>query len=105
MDHIVVIITTPNSIEARKIAKKLVEEKLAACCNIIDRVNSIYFWQGKIEDETEALMMVKTRKELFDKLAKRVKELHKYTVPEIIALPILAGWGDYLKWIDETVEK
>jgi periplasmic divalent cation tolerance protein len=102
-EHIVVLITTPNVIEARKISKTLVEEKLAACCNIVQKVNSIYFWKGNIEDDSESLIIIKTKKEAFQQLVKRVKELHKYTVPEIIALPIIDGSESYLQWIDETV--
>jgi periplasmic divalent cation tolerance protein len=103
-DYIVVLITTPNINEARKIAKTLVQEKLAACCNIIEKVNSIYFWKGNIEDDTESLVIVKSKKDVFDTLSKRVRELHRYTVPEIIALPIIAGSESYLEWMDETIE-
>ncbi len=103
-DYVVVFITTPNVIEARKISKTLVEEKLAACCNIVERVNSIYFWQGNIEDDFESLIIIKTKKDVFPELVRRVKELHKYTVPEIIALPIIEGSDSYLNWIDETVK-
>ncbi|CUS92897.1 divalent cation tolerance protein [Candidatus Kryptobacter tengchongensis] len=104
-DYIVVLITTPNVIEARKISKTLVEEKLAACCNVIEKVNSIYFWQNNIEDDFESLIIIKTRKDVFPELVKRVKELHKYTVPEIIAIPIIEGSDSYLNWIDETVKQ
>ncbi len=76
MDEIVVFITASNEDEAAKIAKALVEAKLAGCVNIIKNIRSIYSWQGKIEDETEVLMIVKTRKPLFDALIKKVKELH-----------------------------
>ncbi len=103
-DYVVIFITTPNVIEARKISKTLVEEKLAACCNIVEKVNSIYFWQGNIEDDFESLIIIKTKKNIFPELVKRVKELHKYTVPEIIALPIIEGSDSYLNWIDETVK-
>lgn len=104
-NYIVVFITTPNVIEARKISKTLIEEKLAACCNIIEKVNSIYFWQNKIEDDFESLIVIKTKKEVFPELVKRVKEMHKYTVPEIIALPIIDGSESYLNWINETVKQ
>ncbi len=102
MTNIVVFITAPNEEEAAKIAKALVEERLAACVNIIKGVRSIYSWQGKIEDETETLMVVKTQKALFKRLAKRVKGLHSYTVPEVISVPITDGSKDYLKWLDEV---
>ena len=101
MEFIVVYITAPNEAEAAKIAKTLVNEKLAACVNIVKSIRSIYSWQGKIEDDSEVLMIVKTRKELFGRLKDRVKELHNYTVPEIIALPIIEGSEDYLNWVKE----
>lgn len=102
MDEIVVFITTSNEDEAAKIARALVEARLAGCVNIIKDIRSIYSWQGKIEDEPEVLMIVKTQKALFDNLSKKVKELHSYTVPEIIALPIVEGSEDYLKWLREV---
>jgi len=98
-DEIVVFITASNEDEAAKIAKALVESKLAACVNIVRNIRSIYLWQGKIQDEPEVLMIVKTQKKLFSALSARVKELHSYTVPEIIALPIVEGSEDYLKWL------
>jgi periplasmic divalent cation tolerance protein len=102
MDEIVVFITASNEDEAARIAKALVEAKLAGCVNIIKNIRSIYSWQGKVEDETEVLMIVKTQKSLFDSLMKKVKELHSYTVPEIIAMPIVKGSEDYLKWLREV---
>jgi periplasmic divalent cation tolerance protein len=102
MDEIVVFITASDEDEAAKIAKALVANRLAGCVNIIKDIRSIYSWQGKIEDEKEVLMIVKTQKTLFDTLMKKVKELHSYTVPEIIALPIIAGSEDYLKWLKEV---
>ncbi len=104
-DYVIVIVTTPNVIEARKISKILVEEKLAACCNIVEKVNSIYFWQNNVVDDFESLIIIKTRKDLFHELEARVKELHKYTVPEIIAIPIIAGSNSYLDWINDTVKQ
>ena len=102
MGNIIVFITAPTEEEAAKIAKALVEEKLAACVNIIKGIRSIYRWQGKIEDDPEVLMVVKTREDLFEKLADRVKELHSYEVPEVIAMPITKGSEAYLKWIGEV---
>ncbi|HHW20574.1 MAG TPA: divalent-cation tolerance protein CutA [Thermodesulfovibrio thiophilus] len=102
MDYIVVFITTPSEDEAAKIAKTLVEEKLAGCVNIVKNVRSIYSWQGNIEDETEVLMIVKTRNELFEELANRVNSIHSYTVPEIIGMKITKGSESYLKWLEEV---
>lgn len=102
MENIVVFMTASNEDEASKIAKALVEGRLAGCVNIIRNIRSIYAWQGKIEDETEVLMVAKTQRNLFDKLSRRVKELHSYTVPEIIAMPVIEGSEDYLKWLNEV---
>lgn len=101
-DAIVVYVTAPNEDEAVKIAGVLISEKLAGCVNIVKGIRSIYSWQGKIEDEPEALMIVKTSSHLFEALQKKVKELHTYTVPEIIALPVIAGSEDYLSWLKDV---
>jgi periplasmic divalent cation tolerance protein len=100
--EVVVLITTPTIIEARAIGKKLVKEKLAACANIIPRIESVFFWQGRIRQEREILIVVKTQRAVFGRLVKRVKSLHSYTVPEIIALSITRGSKDYLRWIRES---
>lgn len=102
MEAIVVYITAPNEDDAAKIARSLVEERFVACVNIVRGVRSIYAWQGTIEDDAEVLMICKTRKELFDALQARVKTLHSYTVPEIIAIPVIAGSADYLGWIHDV---
>lgn len=100
-DYIVVFITVPKEEEAVNIAKILVDTKRAACVNMLKNIRSVYRWEGKIEDDTEFLMIAKTRKELFESLKEKVKELHSYSVPEIIALPIVAGSEDYLAWLKE----
>lgn len=104
MEHkgIVVYITAPNEDEAARMAKALVEARLAGCVNIIRNIRSIYSWQGRIEDEPEVLMVVKTQKSLFEELSKKVRELHSYSVPEIIALPIVEGSQDYIRWLKEV---
>lgn len=102
MDYMFVLITAPDEDEAVKIGKTLVEEKLAGCVNIIKGIRSIYFWQGKVEDEPEVLMIVKTKTDLFDELEKRVKSLHSYTVPEIIGIKIDKGSEGYLNWLTEV---
>lgn len=104
MDYVIVFITAPGEDEAVKIGRTLVEEKLAGCVNIIKGVRSIYSWQGRIEDEKEVLMIVKTKKELFDELEKTVKLLHSYTVPEITGIKINKGSEDYLKWLNEVTK-
>jgi len=98
---IVVFITTPVN-ESGKIARILVDERLAACVNIISEIRSIYRWQGKIEDESESLLIVKTTPERMNDLKSRVLELHPYDVPEIIALPVADGLQKYLNWISAS---
>lgn len=100
--HIVVLITVSSPEEGEKIAKALVEKRVAACVNIIPGIRSIYRWQGKICDDRELLLMAKTTGALFERVEKEVKSLHSYKVPEIIALPIIKGSDDYLSWIDEN---
>ena len=100
--NIVVYITASSEDEASKIGRALVEGRLAGCVNIIKNIRSIYSWQGKIEDESEVLMVVKTQSSLCDNLYKKVKELHSYTVPEIIAMPVVTGSEDYLNWLNEV---
>ncbi len=103
-EYITVFITAPNEEEAAKISRTIVGEKLAACVNIIRSVRSIYRWQGRVEDESEVLMVVKTKRTLFDRLQKRVKELHSYAVPEIIGLPVIEGSKQYLEWLGQETD-
>lgn len=100
--NVVIFVTTANKKEAKKIASSLVKEKLAACVNIMENVHSLFWWQGRVDEAYEALLIVKTRKALLSKLIKKVKSLHSYEVPEIIALPIIAGNKEYLRWINES---
>ena len=102
-DHIVVLIMTSSASEAQAIGRALVEGRLAACVNVTSGLRSLFRWQGKIEEQEEALMVVKSRSELLPSIIEAVKRLHSYTVPEVIALPIVAGSSDYLAWIDESV--
>ncbi len=104
-EGIVVLITASSADEAAKIAAALVNEHLAACVNIVPEVNSVFFWEGKARDAREALLICKSRLPIIEKLIKRVKELHSYTVPEIIALPMVAGLQEYLAWVKETVKE
>jgi periplasmic divalent cation tolerance protein len=96
---VVAFVTVGRREEAERIADTLVEERLAACCNLLSGLRSVYHWQGEICRDDETLMIIKTRKELFERLRARVKELHSYAVPEIVALPIVAGHAPYLDWI------
>ncbi len=103
-NNIVIYITTASISEAKKIGHTLVEEKLVACSNIISPIQSIYSWQGKICNDKEALMVLKTRKKLFKQIVNRVEELHSYDVPEIIAMPIIEGSRKYLSWINKETK-
>ena len=100
--YYVVLITAPAD-KGEEIANFIVENKLGACVNVVKEVSSIYWWKGKIERDKESLLVIKTSAEKFKELLKKVKEIHPYTVPEIIALPIVAGNIDYLNWIDESL--
>jgi periplasmic divalent cation tolerance protein len=99
---VVIMITAPSVDEAQKIANALVGEHLVACVNIVSSIQSIFFWQEKVCDEKEALLICKTDASLFEKITKRVKDLHSYTVPEVIAIPIITGSSEYLRWVQET---
>ncbi len=94
-----VYITTSSADEARRIGRKLVEDRLAACVNILESMHSIYWWEGQVQDGQEAVLIAKTTQPLVPALTERVKALHSYSVPCVVALPIVAGNGEYLDWI------
>ncbi len=100
--YLIVYMTAPNADEAAAIAKTVVGEQLAACCNIIPGVRSIYTWKGEVCDDAEVLCLLKTTSTLFDELKERLVGLHPYDVPEVVGVPIEAGHADYLDWIDEV---
>jgi periplasmic divalent cation tolerance protein len=105
-DKLVVLVTCANRREAKRIARALVEEKLAACVNIHEaRVLSVYRWKGKMEQTREVLLVIKTSQAVFSRLERRVKQLHSYETPEIVGLPIVAGSRAYLDWIDESIAR
>ncbi len=105
-EFIVVFVTCGSEEEALKIAHSLVEGRLAACANLVSPVRSIYRWEGKIWDEKEWILIIKTQKERFEELERKVKSLHSYSVPEIISLPIVEGSSSYLNWLlEETTKK
>jgi periplasmic divalent cation tolerance protein len=97
---IIVLVTTKKSEEAQKIAEMLVEQRQAACVNIIPEVNSYFRWQNKLETTQESLLIIKTKESLLPEVIKSVKKIHSYLVPEIITLPIVGGSQDYLDWLD-----
>ncbi|HNV24276.1 MAG TPA: divalent-cation tolerance protein CutA [Candidatus Omnitrophota bacterium] len=103
--YCVVLVTAKDKKEATMIATGILEEKLAACVNIVDNLYSLFWWEGKIDDAQEALLVIKTKEELFELLVQRIKFLHSYQVPEIIALPIIKGEAEYLNWIKSVVGK
>jgi periplasmic divalent cation tolerance protein len=100
IDKIIVFITTGSEEEAHRIAESLVKGKKAACVNIVPRVDSLFWWEDKLDSARESLLLVKTKASLFPEIVELVKRTHSYEVPEIIALPIIAGSEDYLKWLD-----
>jgi periplasmic divalent cation tolerance protein len=100
---IVIFITTSSIQEAQKIAEHLVAVHLVACVNIIESVQSVFWWENKVDRANESLVIVKTMKKNFKKIVKAVKSFHSYSVPEIIALPIIDGNPDYMKWIKDSV--
>jgi len=104
VDAIMVLVTCGSEEEAVKIAHSLVEERLAACVNITSPVRSIYRWEGKIWDEREWILIIKTQKRRFEELENKLKSLHSYSVPEVIALPIVKGSASYLKWLKEMTD-
>jgi len=104
-DYIIVFITASNQREAKQIAQHLVEEKLAACVNVIPGITSIYRWKGKIERSQESLLVVKTKNSLWPDLVRQVRKEHSYNTPEIIALPIVKGWKPYLDWLDISIRQ
>jgi periplasmic divalent cation tolerance protein len=103
-DPILVWVTCGSEEEALKIAKALVEEHLGACVNLVSPIRSIYRWEGEVWDEKEWLLIIKTQKQRFEELERKVKALHSYSVPEIISLPITEGSSAYLNWIKENTE-
>jgi periplasmic divalent cation tolerance protein len=99
-DALIVLVTAPSPEKAAEIARALVGERLAACGNVVPAIRSIYRWEGKVHDDAEALLVLKTTRGRFEALRDRVLALHPYDVPEVVALPVEAGSAAYLDWID-----
>jgi periplasmic divalent cation tolerance protein len=102
--YIFVLSTVPDKKKGREIARALVEARLAACVTVSADAQSYYWWEGKISEDRESMLFMKTKEALYEKLEARLKELHPYTVPEIIALPIVKGSEKYLRWLEEETE-
>ncbi len=99
MKNCVIYCTVPNEFNANLIATTLVEDNLAACVNILPSVTSVYKWEGIVQNDNELLLIIKTQEDKFSEIENKIKELHEYSVPEIIALPIIKGNDDYQNWI------
>lgn len=102
--HSVVLVTAPNADKAAEIGRTVVAEGLAACANLVPGVRSIYRWEGKLQDAQEILLVIKTRRELFEALRDRVVQLHPYEVPEVIELELTRGHAPYLEWIVQNTQ-
>lgn len=102
-DKIVVLSTCDNADKASEIAKHLVEKHLAACVNILPGARSIFRWKGKVEDTEELVLMIKTRRDVLPSLLPELQNIHPYTTPEIIALPVVDGAEAYLHWVDREL--
>jgi periplasmic divalent cation tolerance protein len=102
---IVVFCTVSSPIEGKRLALALLEAKLAACVSLVPQVSSHYWWKGKIESGREVLLVIKTQRRLFRALSKRLHALHSYTVPEVLALPVLLGGKRYLDWLAGSVRR
>ena len=104
-DKIVILCTCSSEEEAERIARALVEARVAACANIVPRVRSIYRWQGAVEEAAECLLIIKSSRALFPALRAALEQAHSYEVPEIVALPIVEGAPKYLHWLDESLDQ
>jgi periplasmic divalent cation tolerance protein len=102
-DKIVVLSTCGSAEEAARIARTLVEKKLAACVNVMPAVRSVYRWKGAVEDQEETLLVIKSSRGLFDQLRTEIEKLHSYEVPEVIAVPIVEGAEGYLEWLERAL--
>lgn len=104
MSYVMLYVTASDRIEAERIAKTLVEERLIACANLHEGMMSFYWWEGRVQSESEASFLAKTKKNLVSRITKRIKELHSYSCPCVVAIPIQGGNQEFLDWIEsETV--
>jgi len=102
-DKVVVFVTCGSAAEGRKIAQALVKQRLAACVNISSPIRSIYRWEGKLADDREVMLVIKTARPLFDRVRRLVEKLHSYQVPEVVCLPIIDAAPNYLNWLTSAV--
>jgi periplasmic divalent cation tolerance protein len=104
-DKVIVLVTAGSLRESKKIARQLVSSRLAACVNISSPVQSLYRWQGKVANDREFLLIIKTSRHRFEEVRSCVAKIHSYTTPEIISLPIIDGSLDYLQWIESSITR
>jgi len=104
-ENVVIFITTGTDEEAHKVAEALLKNRDAACVNIVPRINSLFWWQDRLDSAQESLLIVKSKASLLSEIVRLVKEVHSYDVPEVIALPIIGGNPDYLEWISKEVKQ
>lgn len=103
-DKIVVLCTCESEEQAERVARHLIDRRLAACVNILTRVRSIYRWKDKVEDAAEFVLLIKSRRDKFADLSAELKRMHSYEIPEVIALPVVDGSEEYLAWLDREIE-
>lgn len=103
-EYLVVLVTVPDRETGLRMGRMLVERRVAACVNIVDGVRSIYMWEGRVEEDNESLMIIKTSRSRFSELRDLIRSMHPYKVPEVIALPIVDGLAEYLNWIGSVVK-
>ena len=103
-DKVIVLSTCPSREEAKRIARGLVEERLAACVNVVDGVLSVYQWQGSVHESDEVMLVVKSRRDLLGRLQERLAGMHSYEVPEVMAIPVAEGLPAYIEWMDRELE-
>jgi periplasmic divalent cation tolerance protein len=104
-DHIVVLNTCATEADAERLSRALVDARLAACVTILPGARSIYHWQGAVEENTECLLLIKSSRELFPALQAEIEKLHSYAVPEVLALPVVAGSDNYLNWLKASLRE
>ena len=101
---IVLFITTANTEEAQRIARVLLNERKAACINIVPKISSFFWWQDKLDSAQESLLIIKTKASVLNEIVRLVREIHSYDIPEVIALPIIGGNQDYLEWMGKEIK-
>lgn len=103
-EHCIVLCTVPDTATGELLAQNLIEARLAACVNLLPAVTSFYHWQGNIQKDAEGMLIIKTRRDRFAALCETLSQLHPYELPEIIAVPLIAGLPAYLSWLDQNLE-